>query len=174
MGMLTAFLPVFRTGQQRGSRRLAAKRSKNGRGARGPKTRFLTHALAWARGAHHWVRLARLGGLGPLGKLRTGGGRVEAAGSVQRSRFAPYGWSTKNSNSRNANRHGARLDEWSGELTAQALAACAVDGDRCQVYPQRVPRRCSTTNYIAASILAKFQHKTLTLGACTKTIGGCD
>ena len=88
--------------------------------------------------------------------------------------FAAYRWSTKKSTSRNAKRHHARAGQWSGELTARVLAACAVDGDRCQVYPQRVPRRCSTTSYIAASIIAKLQHKTLTRGACTNTVNGCD
>ena len=44
-------------------------------------------------------------------------------------RFAAYGWSTKNSDSLNATRHGACVGGWSGALTAGVLAARAVDGD---------------------------------------------
>ena len=107
------------------------------------------------------------------------GRRPLQPGSVRLSiRFAAVSRGTrgrpKKLNSRNANRHGTRLDEWSSELTVRILAACAVDEDRCQVYPQRVPSGCSTTNYIAASIIAKLQHKTLTVGACTNTVDGCD
>ena len=44
MGMLTASLPIFRTGQQRGSRHPATKRSKNGQGAKGARTQILLAA----------------------------------------------------------------------------------------------------------------------------------